>query len=91
MTLPQVSVPMATWAWKNGIKKVYTLVTDFGPGIDSETSFKNAFTALGGQVVDSVRTPLRNPEYAPYVQRAKDAKPDAIFLFVPAGRTASRS
>jgi len=86
MTLPQVSVPMATWAWKNGIKKVYTLVTDFGPGIDSETSFKNAFTALGGQVVDSVRTPLRNPEYAPYVQRAKDAKPDAIFLFVPAGQ-----
>ena len=86
MTLPQVSVPMATWAWKNGIRKVYTLVTDFGPGIDSETSFKNAFTALGGQVVDSVRTPLRNPEYAPYVQRAKDAKPDAIFLFVPAGQ-----
>ena len=66
--------------------KWYTLVSDFGPGIDSETSFKNAFTALGGQVVDSVRTPLRNPEYAPYVQRAKDAKPDAIFLFVPAGQ-----
>ncbi len=86
MTLPQVSAPMATWAWKNGIKKVYTLVTDFGPGIDSETSFKAAFTALGGQVVDSVRMPLRNPEYAPYVQRAKDAKPDAIFLFVPAGQ-----
>ncbi len=86
MTLPQISAPMATWAWKNGIKRVYTLVTDFGPGIDSETSFKAAFTALGGQVIDSVRTPLRNPEYAPYVQRAKDAKPDAIFLFVPAGQ-----
>ena len=86
MTLPQISAPMATWAWKNGIRKVYTLVTDFGPGIDSETSFKAAFTALGGQVVDSVRMPLRNPEYAPYVQRAKDAKPDAIFLFVPAGQ-----
>jgi branched-chain amino acid transport system substrate-binding protein len=86
MTLPQVSVPMAQWAWKNGIRKVYTLVTDFGPGIDSETSFKGAFTALGGQVVDSVRTPLRNPDYAPYVQRVKDAKPDAVFLFVPAGQ-----
>jgi len=86
MTLPQVSVPMATWAWKNGIRKVYTLVTDFAPGIDSETSFKAAFTALGGQVVDSVRTPLRNPDYGPYVQRAKDAKPDAVFLFVPAGQ-----
>jgi branched-chain amino acid transport system substrate-binding protein len=86
MTLPQVSVPMATWAWKNGIRKVYTLVTDFAPGIDSETSFKAAFTALGGQVVDSVRTPLRNPDYGPYVQRAKDARPDAVFLFVPAGQ-----
>ena len=86
MTLPQVSVPMATWAWRNGIKRVYTLVTDFGPGIDSETSFKAAFTALGGQIVDSVRTPLRNPDYAPYVQRVKDAKPDAVFLFVPAGQ-----
>ena len=86
MTLPQVSVPMATWAWKSGIRKVYTLVTDFAPGIDSENSFKAAFTALGGQIVDSVRTPLRNPEYAPYVQRVKDAKPDAVFLFVPAGQ-----
>jgi branched-chain amino acid transport system substrate-binding protein len=86
MTLPQISAPMATWAWKNGIKRVFTLVTDFGPGIDSENSFRAAFTALGGQVIDSVRTPLRNPEYAPYVQRAKDAKPDAIFLFVPAGQ-----
>jgi len=88
MTLPQVSAPMATWAWKNGIRKVYSLVTDFAPGIDSETSFKAAFTALGGQVIDAVRMPLRNPDYAPYVQRAKDAKPDAVFIFVPAGQDA---
>ena len=86
MTLPQVSAPMANWAWKNGIKKVYTLVTDYAPGIDSEEAFKKAFIALGGQVVDSVRVPLRNPEYAPYVQRIKDAKPEAIFIFVPAGQ-----
>jgi len=88
MTLPQVSAPMATWAWKNGIRKVYSLVTDFAPGIDSETAFKTAFTALGGQVIDAVRMPLRNPDYAPYVQRAKDAKPDALFIFVPAGQDA---
>jgi branched-chain amino acid transport system substrate-binding protein len=86
MTLPQVSAPMATWASKNGIRKVYTLVTDYAPGIDSEESFRKAFTALGGQVVDSVRVPLRNPEYAPYVQRIKDAKPEAVFIFVPAGQ-----
>ncbi|HUP29283.1 MAG TPA: ABC transporter substrate-binding protein [Usitatibacter sp.] len=85
MTLQQVSAPMAQWAAKNGIKKVYTLVADYAPGIDSETAFKNAFTAAGGQVVDSVRVPLRNPEFAPFVQRIKDAKPEAVFMFVPAG------
>ncbi len=85
MTLPQVSAPMAAWAAKNGIRKVYTLVTDYAPGIDSETAFKAAFTAAGGEVVDSVRVPLRNPEFAPYVQRIKDAKPEAVFMFVPAG------
>jgi len=88
MTLPQVSAPMADWAWKNGIRKVYSLVTDFAPGIDSETSFKARFTALGGQVIDAVRMPLRNPDYGPFVQRAKDAKPDAVFIFVPAGQDA---
>jgi branched-chain amino acid transport system substrate-binding protein len=85
MTLPQVSAPMATWAAKNGIKKVYTLVSDFAPGIDSETAFKKEFEAQGGQVIDSVRTPLRNPDFAPFVQRIKDAKPQAVFVFVPAG------
>jgi branched-chain amino acid transport system substrate-binding protein len=85
MTLPQVSAPMAQWAAKNGIRKVYTLVADYAPGIDSETAFKSAFTAAGGQVVDSVRVPLRNPEFAPFVQRIKDAKPEAVFMFVPAG------
>jgi len=85
MTLPQVSAPMATWAAKNGIKKVYTLVTDFGPGIDAEKQFSATFKAAGGEIVDSVRTPLRNPEFGPYVQRIKDAKPEAVFIFVPAG------
>ncbi|HUP97688.1 MAG TPA: ABC transporter substrate-binding protein [Usitatibacter sp.] len=85
MTLPQVSAPMATWAAKNGIRNVYTLVADYAPGIDSEAAFKKAFEAAGGKVVDSVRVPLRNPEFAPFVQRIKDAKPEAVFMFVPAG------
>jgi len=85
MTLPQVSAPMATWAAKHGIRKVYTLVADYAPGIDSEKAFKATFTAAGGEIVDSVRTPLRNPEFAPYVQRIKDAKPEAVFIFVPSG------
>jgi branched-chain amino acid transport system substrate-binding protein len=85
MTLPQVSEPMASWALKNGIHEVYTIVTDYGPGIDAEKQFKATFEAGGGKVVGSVRTPLRNPEFAPYVQRIKDSKPQAVFVFVPSG------
>ncbi len=85
MTLPQGTAPIAGWAFKNGIKRVFTLVSDYAPGIDSETQFKKSFLEAGGQVVDSVRVPLRNPEFAPFVQRIKDAKPDAVFVFVPPG------
>jgi branched-chain amino acid transport system substrate-binding protein len=85
MTLPQVSGPMATWAVKNNIKKVVTLVADYGPGIDAETAFKTNFLGGGGTVLESLRVPLRNPEFAPFIQRIKDAKPEAVFIFVPAG------
>jgi branched-chain amino acid transport system substrate-binding protein len=85
MTLPQVSAPMGEWANKNGIKKVSTLVADYGPGIDAETAFTKTFTAGGGQIVESSRVPLKNPEFSSYIQRIKDAKPDAVFVFVPAG------
>jgi branched-chain amino acid transport system substrate-binding protein len=84
-TLPQVTSPLANWAWQAGIKKVVTLVTDFGPGIDAETTFKNRFTALGGQVPAELRVPLRNPDFAPFLQRVRDASPDAVFVFVPSG------
>ena len=85
MTLPQISAPMASWALKNNIKRVVTLVADYGPGIDAETAFKTTLVAGGGQIVESIRVPLRNPEFAPFIQRIKDAKPEAVFVFVPAG------
>ncbi|MFO1181257.1 ABC transporter substrate-binding protein [Ottowia sp.] len=85
MTLPQDTAPMAQWAHANGIKKVYTLVADYGPGHDAEQQFKKTFTSLGGQIVGEVRTPVNTPDYAPFLQRIKDAKPDAVFLFVPNG------
>ena len=85
MTLPQISAPMASWALKNNIKRVVTLVADYGPGIDAETAFKTTLAGGGGQVVESIRVPLRNPEFAPFIQRIKDAKPEAVFVFVPAG------
>jgi len=85
MTLPQISSPLGTWAAGHGIGKVYTLVSDYGPGIDAETAFTRTFTAAGGTVVGSVRVPLKNPDFAPFVQRIKDAGPQAVFVFVPAG------
>ncbi|HEX7642939.1 MAG TPA: ABC transporter substrate-binding protein [Burkholderiaceae bacterium] len=85
MTLPQVAGPVAAWAVKNNIKSAVTLVADYAPGIDAETAFKTNFLGGGGQVIESIRVPLRNPEFAPYVQRIKDDKPQAVFIFVPAG------
>ena len=88
MTLPQVTAPLGTWAFKNGIRTVYMAVADYGPGYDAEAAFKKSFTAAGGQIVGEVRMPLTNPDYGPYVQRIKDTKPDAAFVFVPAGESA---
>ena len=87
-TLPQQTAPIAMWAAKHGIKKVYTIVTEYGPGIDAETTFKTVFTANGGEV-SGARVPLNNPDYAPFIQRAKDAKPDALFIFIPSGEGAA--
>ena len=84
-TLPQDTQPIAQWAFKNGIKRAYTLVSDYGPGQDAEAAFVKAFKAAGGQVIDSVRTPLQNPDFAPFLQRIKDSKPEAVFVFLPPG------
>ena len=89
-TLPQASVAMADWATsKGGIKKVVTLVSDYGPGIDAEKFFKERVTFNGGTVLDSLRVPLRNPDFAPFLQKVRDAKPDALFVFVPSGAGAA--
>jgi branched-chain amino acid transport system substrate-binding protein len=85
-TVPQSCVIIADWAAKNGIKKVVTMVSDYAPGADAEKSFTERFTAAGGQVVEPIKIPLANPDFAPFLQRAADAKPDAIFIFVPSGQ-----
>lgn len=84
-TLPQVTWPIAEWAAKNKVGTVVTLVTDYGPGLDAEKTFVKRFTDAGGKIVESLRVPLRNPDYAPFLQRVKDARPDALFVFVPSG------
>ena len=88
-TIPQSAVAMADWAPKNGIKKVVTLVSDYGPGIDAERFFKDRLTFNGGQVIESLRVPLRGPDFAPFLQKVRDLKPDALFVFVPSGAGAA--
>jgi branched-chain amino acid transport system substrate-binding protein len=85
-TLAQSSTIIGDWAAKNGIKKVATLTSDYAPGNDALNFFKQNFTAGGGEVVEEVKVPLANPDFAPFLQRMKDSKPDAIFVFVPAGQ-----
>ena len=84
-TLPQDTQPIAQWAAKNGIKRVFTLVSDYGPGIDAEAAFIKAFKAAGGEVTESVRSPMTNTDFAPFLQKIKDAKPEAVFVFLPPG------
>jgi branched-chain amino acid transport system substrate-binding protein len=86
VTLPQVMETFGTWAaTKGGIKQSYTMVTDYGPGHDSENAFQSAFKAAGGNVVGSVRFPVANPDFSAFVQRAKDIGPESIFIFIPGG------
>ncbi len=85
MAGPQSAVPVATWAAENGLKRVVTLVSDYGPGIDIEKGFTDQFKKVGGEIVEAVRVPLQNPDFAPFLQRVRDSKPDAVFVFVPSG------
>ena len=84
-TLPQKASVIGEWAAKNGIKKAYSIVADFAPGHDSETWFKSSFSKAGGEMAGEARVPMANPDFAAFLQRAADAKPDAIFVFVPSG------
>ena len=88
-TLPQASVALADWAPKNGLKRIVTLVTDYGPGIDAEKFFKDRLLFNGGTVPETLRVPLRNPDFAPFLQKVRDIKPDALFVFVPSGAGAA--
>ena len=88
-TQAQITVPMAQWALKNGIKRVVTLVSDYAPGIETEKAFIDSFKAGGGEIIESVRVPLQVLDFAPFLQRARDAKPEALFVWVPGGLAAS--
>ena len=88
VTMAQITVPLANWAWKNGVKTVYNVLANYQPGIDGGKAFSDTFTAAGGKMVGEVLVPINNTEFSAYIQRVKDAKPDAVFVFVGAGTPA---
>ena len=85
VTPPQLNEPFGAWAAKNGVKKVYTMVSDYGPGHDAEGAFHRGFKEAGGEIVGSVRFPVANPDFSAFVQRAKDVNPDGIYIWIPGG------
>src|SRR2546421_525235 len=84
-TVPQLNQTLGTWAYKNGIRKAYTMVSDFGPGHDGEVAFHKGFKDAGGEITGAVRYPVANQDFAAFVQRAKDANADAIYIWTPGG------
>src|SRR6266436_8968438 len=85
LTVPQLLETFGAWAYRNGVRRAYTMVSDYGPGIDAEGAFLRAFKDAGGQTAGSVRIPVANPDFFPFVQRAKDLSPEAMFIFIPGG------
>jgi len=85
LTIPQLNESFGAWAYKSGLKKAYTMVSDYGPGHDAETAFQRGFKDAGGEIVGSVRFPVANPDFSAFVQRAKDLNPEAIYVWVPGG------
>jgi branched-chain amino acid transport system substrate-binding protein len=85
VTIPQLVETFGAWVYKNGVKKAYTMVSDYGPGHDAEASFHRGFKEAGGEIIGSVRFPVANPDFSAFVQRAKDQNPESIFIFVPGG------
>ena len=85
VTTPQLNQTLGTWAAKNGVKKMYTMASDYGPGIDGVQAFELGFKEGGGEIVGSVKIPVANPDFSAFVQRAKDTNPDGIYIWIPGG------
>lgn len=84
-SIPQIASVIGQWAPKSGPKTFVSIVSEYGPGLDAEEWFAKTVEAHGGRVIEKLKVPLANPDFAPFLQRAADAKPDALFVFVPTG------
>ncbi len=85
----QTALPLGKWTAAQGWKKAFTAVSDFIPGHDAENAFSKGYTEAGGQIVGSVRFPTNSPDFTPFMQKAKDARPDVLFLWVTGGLQAT--
>ncbi len=85
LTIPQLQYTFGKWAEKDGVKNVYTMVANYGPGIDAEVWFKKGFESAGGKIAGSVRMPVANADFSSFVQKAKDTNPGGVFVFIPGG------
>lgn len=85
MTTPMVNEELGKWAFANGVTEVYTINSDYGPGNDAQAGFQRAFEAAGGKIVGADKVPVANPDFSAFVQRAKDANPQGIWVFIPGG------
>lgn len=88
-TLAQGSLGIAKWAAKNNLKRVFILYADYAPGNDAKNQFRKAFVEAGGEILGEIGVPLKNPEFGPYMERVKDARPDAVFMWFPSGELAT--
>ena len=84
-TVPQLNDTLGAWAYKTGVRKVYTMVSDFGPGHDGEAAFQKGFKDAGGEIVGAVRYPVATQDFAAFIPRAKDIDPEAIYIWTPGG------
>jgi branched-chain amino acid transport system substrate-binding protein len=85
LTIPQLQETFGTWAYKSGIRQIYSMVSDYGPGHDAEIAFQRGFKQAGGEIIGSVRFPVANPDFSAFVQAAKDKAPESIFIWLPGG------
>lgn len=85
MTTPQINSALGKWVYDSGVREVYTIATDYGPGHDAQNAFETSFKSAGGKIIGSDRTPVVNPDFSAYVQRVKDAEPEAVYVWVPGG------
>src|SRR6059036_2359859 len=85
VTTPQLNETFGAWAFNSGVRKIYSMVSDYGPGHDAEGAFHRAFKEAGGEIVGSVRFTVANPDFSAFVQRAKDLNPECIYIFIPGG------